>query len=286
MQPTGLLRFLKKKPKYAMDHFFPQIMPLLVSVDELTLLPEEHDHGYVSCPLISGGLLVSLAPRLRKLNFRGTIGMLQRILSGPLQYPRCNFKPLPSLTHLVLSFQVRRKWRGFRIINIAVFVAFLQCLEETLESLSVSIPKQVTPFLPKLPHFRRLEYLEIRLVTYQITPEEGVAFVSFLSTHREYLKTLSLSLYPERSSTVRIYKAFCNISFPFLHTLALDRTQSLVELTQAFPHVPNLQSFVSGGRDLDKETITKIHECASPSVPIIALGGNPFDSQLDVQLVV
>ena len=117
-----------------MDHFFPQIMPFLVSVDELTLLLEEHDHVYVSCPLISGGLLMSLAPRLRKLNFRGSFEMLRRILSGPpLHYPQYNFKSLPSLTHLVLSFRVRRVWKARQIVNIDVFIAFLQCPEETLE---------------------------------------------------------------------------------------------------------------------------------------------------------
>jgi len=255
-------------------------MPLLVSVDELTLLLDEHDLAYESLPLISDALWMSLNPRLRKFNYKGSIGTLRRILSPPLLD---NFKPPPSLTHLVISLQVHPQCWAVRIINIAVFVAFLQCLEQTLESLSLSIPKQATSILFELPHFPRLEHLDIRLDTCQITPGEGVAFASFLSTHQEYLKTLSLSLYPERSSSVRIYQDLCSISFPFLRTLVLDLTQDFIKLTQAFPHVPRLQRFVSGGRYLDKETIMKIHECASPSRPTIAHGGYPFSADPDVQ---
>jgi len=74
-------------------------------------------------------------------------------------------------------------------------------------------------------------------------------------------------MYPELSLGVQIYQALCNISFPFLHTLMLDRTQDFVDRTQAFPHVPRLHSFVSGDRNLSKGTIVKIRERASPSQP-------------------
>ena len=214
---------------------------------------------------------MSLNPRLRKLNYKGSIATLQRILSPSLRY---KFKPPPSLTHLLIIFY---QWSDIPIANIAVFVAFLQCLEQTLESLSLTIPKQLTSILSKLPHFPRLENLDIDLKTDRIIPEEGLAFTSFLSTHREYLKTLTLCLNGKLSSGVQIYQGFCNISFPFLHTLVLDHTQDFVKLTQAFPRVPHLQRFVSGGRyHLDKETTMKIRERASPSRPTIALVGDQF----------
>jgi len=276
MQPT-LWLFLRRKRKYAIDYFSRHIMPLLVSVDELTLLLEWHcDLLKSSLPLISDALLISLNPRLRKLNYRGTIEDLQRILSRPLRY---NSNPPPNLTHLVISFQFYHQRSAIPIATIAVF---LQSLEQTLESLSLRIPTAHTSILLELPHFPRLEHLDIRLDTYQISPEASVAFASFLSTHREYLRTLTLFIYPELSFGVQIYRDLCNISFSFLHTLVLHRTQHFVEQTHAFPHVPRLQSFVSGGRNLDKETMMKIRERTSPSQPTIVLR-NPLDSNLDPQ---
>ena len=278
MQPSW--SFLKKKRKYAIDYFSRNIIPLLVSVDELTLLPNRDEFPNGSLPLLSDILWMSLKPRLRKLNYKGTIEALQRILSPS---PRYNFNPPPSLTHLVISFRIHLEWPAIPIADKMVFVTFLRGLEPTLQSLSLRIPGQLTSILPKLPHFPRLEHLDIRLDTYQISSKAGVAFSSFLSTHREYLKTLTLCMYPDLVS-VQIYRDFCNISFPFLHTLALDCTQDFVEQTQAFPHVPRLQRFVSGGRHPDQETMIKIRERTPPSQPSIILGRSPFDSDLDAEL--
>jgi len=86
LRPT-LLMFLKR---YAIYYFSRDIMPLLVSVDELTLLLDRDDLLKGSLPLISDALWTSFNPRLRKLNCRGTIEALQRILSPPLPY---NFHP-------------------------------------------------------------------------------------------------------------------------------------------------------------------------------------------------
>ena len=275
-----LSRFFKKRRKYAIDYFSRRITPLLVSVDELTLLPNCDDFPNELSPLISDTLWMSLNPHLHKLNYKGTIEALQRILSPP---PRYNFNPPPSLTHLAISFQVHLEWPAIPTADKVVFVTFLQSLEPTLRSLSLRVPPQLTSILPKLPHFPRLEHLDIRLDTYRINTKAGVAFASFLSMHREYLKTLTLCMYPI-SYSLRIYQDFCNISFPFLHTLALNRTQDFVECTQDFPHVPCLESFVSGGRHLDNETMIMIRECASPSQPTIVFGRNPFDSELDAKL--
>jgi len=215
-----------------------------------------------------------LNPRLRKFNYRGTIEALQRILSPLLRY---NSNSPPSLTHLVISFEIQFKWPPLPIVNIGVFVAFLQCLEQTLELLSLRIPEQLTSILLNLPHFPRLEHLDIRLG--QVTPEAGVAFISFVSTHREYLKTLTLSL-----CSIQIYQNLCDISFPSLHTLVLD-PQEFVMLTHAFPHVPHLQRFVSGGCHYpSKATTMKIRERASPSRPTIVYGGDPFRVDLDAHL--
>ena len=247
-------------------------MPRLVSVDELTLLLERYEILGGSLPLISDALWTSFNPRLRKLNYRGTIEAFQRILSPLLQH---NFDPLPSLTHLVIYFQFRSMIPSVNH-DIAVFVTFLQCLEQTLESLFL-IPAQLTSIVLKLPHFPRLEHLSIRL--YVVTPEEGVAFTSFVSTHREQLKTLTLSL-----CSTQIYQDLCNVSFPFLHTLVLDLQDPTV-LTHAFPHVPCLQRFVSGGRYyFDQETMKKIRDRASPSEPTIAYERHPFGLALDIQL--
>ena len=258
-----LWRFFRKPRKYAIDYLSRHIIPFLVSVDELTLLLDQHIFLKAPPSLISDTLWISLNPRLRKLNYRGTIEDLQQILS-----PTPRNSP-PNLTHLVIYFYAHLQWSAIPIANIAVFVAFVQSLEQTLESLSLRIPTRPTSILLKLPHFPRLEHLNIHLDTYDISPEASVAFALFLSTHREYLKTLALCMYPELSHSTQIFRDFCNTSFPLLHTLMLDNTQDFVERTEAFPHVPSLQSFVSGGRNLSKETMIKIRERASPSQPTI-----------------
>jgi len=290
MQPS-LWMYLKKKRLYAIDHFSQHIMPLLVSVEELTLLLDRDDLLQGSLPLVSDALWTSFNPRLRKLNYKGTIYALQRILSPPLRY---NFTPPPSLTHLALYFQVPFQWSDVQvplrwlaspIANIAFFVALLQCLEQTLESLSLQIPAHLeSTILLELPHFPCLEHLDIRLHAGRLGPGVGVAVTSFLAAHREYLQTLTLLLLPTPLYSFQIYQDFCNISFPFLHTLVLDWTQFFVERTQAFPHVPRLHSFVSGAGNLDEATIMKIRERASPSQPTIVWRRNTSQSELNAEL--
>ena len=257
-------------------------MPLLVSVEEVTLLLDRDDLLQGSLPLVSDALWTSFTPCLRKLNYKGTIYALQRILSPPLQY---KFNPPPSLTHLTFYFQVPLHWSAIPTANMAVLVAFLQCLEQTLKSLSLRIPAQLeSTILLKLPHFPRLEHFDIRLHACQLGPRVGVAFTLFLAAHREYLRTLALLLYPKPTYSLQIYQDLCKISFPFLHTLVLDYTQFFVEWTQAFPQVPRLQRFVSGGRNLDEETMKKIRERASPSQPTIVLERNPSDLEPNAEL--
>ena len=249
-----------------------------MSVDELTLWARHNGFPNESL-LISDTLWMFLNPRLRKLNYKGNLETLQRILSPP---PRYNFDPPSSLTHLVMYFQV--EWWAIPIANISVFVEFLQCLEQTLESLSLRMPGSFTYILLKLPHFPRLQNLDFHLNPGQIIPEEGIAFTSFLSAHREYLKTLTLCLDEALSSPVQIYQDFCNISFPFLHTLVLDISQEFVDRIQAFPHVPCLQRFVLGCPYISREMMMTIRERAFPSQPTIALGGDGFKFDVYLQL--
>ena len=279
MRPT-LWMFLKKKRKYALDYFSRHIIPRLVSADELTLLLDQHNLLRGSSPLISDALWMSLNPHLRKLNYRGTIEALEWILSLPVPYK------FPPLTRLVIALQVRCQWPATPTASEGVLVTFLKSLEPTLESLSLRIPGQFASIFFSLPHFPRLEHLEIHLDTYQITLVAGVekAFASFLTIHRECLRILSLSLYSHLYRWIDIYRDFCKISFPFLHTLVLGNPRDSVKLTQVFPHVPHLQSFVSGAPNLDEETMMIIRERASPSQPTIVFGRDSFGVELDVQL--
>ena len=105
---------------------------------------------------------------------------------------------------------IHSEWWGIPIVNIAVFV--------TLSSLTFPV-LNISAFV----------------CTCQITPETGVAFASFLSTHQQYLKILTLSMFPELSLSIQLYRNFYNVSFPFLHTLVLNHTQFFVKRAKA-PH--------------------------------------------------
>ena len=232
--------FLEKQRKHAIDDFSRHIIPLLVSVDEFMLLLGWHELSNGSLPLISYGngertgearsarasqtftppqvsdvLWRPFDHRFRKLNYRAlkpSNGFCPvQVQPTSESHPPCFLLPCPS------------RIVGDSNRQYSVFVTFLQCFEH-LNRYALSEYQHNSLHSLQVSSLLRLENLDIRLDADKISPEAGVAFTSFLSTHREYLGNPTLSMYPDLFLSVQIYQDIYNTSLPFLHTLVLDRT--------------------------------------------------------------